>query len=175
MKANQGTNNLPEELKPLYHELQELDKQIDTINQQRDKILAVIALLEPKYQKEPQPQIPEFLLKTKTATKDLETSLAGININFSAANRLLEKFFLICEVAHAAGKLINTGDCAQCLLDHQQSEAQLKNLKGNLSTMISNHPDYFEQVHPGTYRYIPEGFVEPEESGIPEPTFDEES
>ena len=175
MKANHGTSNVPEELKPLYHELQELDKQVEAINQQRDSILAVITLLEPKYRQEPQPQIPEFLLKTETTTENMDTSLAGIDINFSAANRLVEKFFLICEVAHAAGKLVNTGDCAQCLLDHQQSEAQLKNLKGNLSTMIKQHEDYFDMIHPGTYRYKPEGFVEPEEATNPEPVFDEES
>ena len=109
MKANHGTSNVPEELKPLYHELQELDKQVEAINQQRDSILAVITLLEPKYRQEPQPQIPEFLLKTETTTENMDTSLAGIDINFSAANRLVEKFFLICEVAHAAGKLVNTG------------------------------------------------------------------
>ena len=177
MQPNPETNKPAEALKTLYNELKELDQDRDAIDQKQDTVLAAIEFLESKYNLKPQPQqpdIPESVRIQKDNTPELDTDLSELNVDFSVANRLIEKFFLVCAVAHAVNKLINTGHCAQYLLDHQQSQSKLKYLKGSLSHMISDYSDYFELVQPGTYRYRPEGFAEPEESANPEPAFDEE-
>ena len=175
--TNNSCGNRPEELKAIYTKLDKLTEQRDAIDHQRHQLMAALGILEPDYHQEPQPQqpdIPDFLRTQNKDTQELNIDLSGITVDFSAANKLVEKFFLLCEVARAAGKLINTGASAQYLIDHEQSTAKFDNLKNSMSHIISEYSDYFERIEVGTYRYDPNGFMEPEESPDPEPAFDEE-
>ena len=186
MKTNTETNNVnrPKEIKGVYKKLDKLTKQRDAlaeqcnvIDDQRHILMTALGILEPDYHQEPQPQqpdIPEFLQIQNKDTQELNTDLSDITVDFSAANKLVEKFFLLCEVAHAASKLINTGRSAQYLIDHEQSTAKFDNLKNSMSHIISEYSDYFERIELGTYKYRRDGFTEPEESANPEPEFDEE-
>ena len=176
MKTNTDTNhaNRPEELKAIYTKLDKLTEQRDAIDHQRHQLMAALGILEPDYHQEPQPHqpnIPEFLRSQKKDIPELDTDLSEIKVDFSVTNKLVEKFFLLCEVAHAAGKLINTGNFAQHLIDHEQSTAKFDNLKNSISHMISEYSDYFERIELGTYKYKPEG--EPDADN--EETNDEES
>ena len=163
MESTSAPQESDDGLNPLYKKLDQIAQQQNVINQEREIILAALILLEPDYKPQPQVSLPDFLTqKNEDPSEYLDIEIAELTVNFAVANTQLQRFFLLCETAHIAGKLINTGKCAQYLIDHQQSTAKYRHLKGSLSRFISNYSDYFEMVKPGTYKYMPEGREEPD-------------
>ena len=107
----------------------------------------------------PSPTIPLFIQKPKRV-EPKGTDLSDLVVDFSAANSLTERIFLVCEAAAMNGRLVSTAKVGEYLLDHDQTTATLRNITGSVSHCIGDHEKHFTKLRPGLYRYLSD--VEPE-------------
>ena len=135
--------------------LDDAKKQLDNIQQQHDHWSFIVATLEADIGPAHDLKAPSFVDVSEAKTPQ-DFDLSGINIDLTRGKQMVDKFFLLCEAASTHNKLISLTDVAQFFLDHGLSQATPRNMKGTLSHFIADHKDFFQQIRPGLYHYIPE-------------------
>ena len=122
-------------------------------NQDRNAMLEVIKTLRLRCNKNNESEDPSNN-NNKDMTDNPDIDLSGIIVDFSNAAKLEERVLLICKAAHMAGKLINVDRVGNYLIDHGQTQATVRNAKADVSRVIGNNRDYFQNLRRGTYQYL---------------------
>ena len=109
-----------------------LESQAHDLRIRRDTLLEAADLLRPLVNEDPE-------------------DLTDIVADFTRCANYVERIVRIARVA--PHKLLNTTKVAQYLLDYGESKASLKTLRTEVDRALSGHPELFEKVSAGTYRY----------------------
>ncbi len=80
-----------------------------------------------------------------------EDDLTGLIVHFHGCTNNVERLIRIAQAA--PHKLLNTTKVSQYLLDHGQSKSDLGNYRTEINRALTTHPELFEKVSAGTYRY----------------------
>ena len=83
---------------------------------------------------------------------DPDTNLTGLVVDFNGARNTLERILKIGEAAE--GKLLNSTTVARFLIDSEESRGKVDSVRRDVSQLLKGHPEYFEPVSTGTYRYL---------------------
>ena len=109
-----------------------LESQAHDLRIRRDTLLEAADLLRPLVNDDPE-------------------DLSDIVADFTRCANYVERIVRIARVA--PHKLLNTTKVAQYLLDHGQSKGKFENLRTEVDRALAKHPEHFEKVSKGTYRY----------------------
>ena len=167
-----GTPPFPSEAAEwLRHRMGVLDQQIEALTQQRNSILQLIAvaeggtdtaghegLAEDPTLALPTPAPPVVEVTPVHRPIPSEIHLTWLEVDLKGARNTLERIVRIAKVAEPAGKALNATEVSRFIIASGESTATLRNLRTNVSRMLHDHPSLFEQMSPGTFRYLGNGF-----------------
>ena len=77
--------------------------------------------------------------------------LEDLQVDFSGSRNLLERLRRLGRAAE--GNYLSLGLMAHYLARYKKPRGSLRSLKTYIRTCISRHPEHFERVSPGIYRY----------------------
>ena len=77
--------------------------------------------------------------------------LTGMTIDLTGAINLLDRLRRIGRAAD--GRLVNLTEMSRFIRESGASRATLKNLRSGVERAVREHPEHFERVAPGNYRY----------------------
>ena len=100
--------------------------------------------------------------------EDSDTNLTGLLVDFSGARNTVERIIRIGEAAE--GKLLNSTVVARFLIDSEESRGKVDTVRRDVGQLLKGHPEYFEPVSTGTYRFLGRDAtvpIPPLGSGIP--------
>ena len=84
--------------------------------------------------------------------------LAGLEVDLTGTRNTLERIVRIAKAAEPAGRALNATELSRFIIASGESTAFLRNLRTNVSRTLHDYPSLFEQVSPGTFRYLGNGF-----------------
>ena len=116
----------------LLSQANDLELQAHDLRIRRETLLEAADLLRPLVNEDPE-------------------DLTDVVADFTRCANNVERIVRIARVA--PHKLLNTTKVAQYLLDHGQSKGSLKTLRTEVDRALAGHPEHFEKVSKGTYRY----------------------
>ena len=162
----------------LRHRLGTVDLQLEALTQQRDSILQLIAVAEggtgtagheglaedPTLTlSTPAPPVVEITPMQHSAPPVQHPippaiDLTGLEVDLKGTRNTLERIVRIAKAAEPAGRALNTTELSRFIIASGESMAYLRNLRTNVSRTLHEYPSLFEQVSPGTFRYLGNGF-----------------
>ena len=77
--------------------------------------------------------------------------LSDLVVHFHGCTNNVDRLLRVAQTA--PHKLLNTTKVSQYLLDHGQSKSDLGNYRSEINRALTTHPELFEKVSAGTYRY----------------------
>ncbi|MDE2938874.1 MAG: hypothetical protein OXR67_08130 [Chloroflexota bacterium] len=147
----------------LTQKLEDIEQQIVHLKHQRDSVTELLAEIKPQQPTVDKAELPSFLQDTGSPNS-WDTTLSEINVDFTQADNLIQKIFLVFVAANKAGKMISTSAVGDYLLENGASRASQKNIRGTVGRTISEYRNHFEEVDTRIYRYIPNPEEEPLQS-----------
>ena len=155
----------------LRHRLGVVDLQLEALTQQRNSILQLIAVAKGGTGTTGHVGIPEDptlalptparpVVEVTLAHRPIPSAidLAGLEVNLTGTRNTLERIIRIAKIAEPAGKALNATELSRFIIASGESTATLRNLRTNVSRTLHDYPSLFEQVSPGTFRYLGNGF-----------------
>ncbi|MCY4366200.1 MAG: hypothetical protein OXE17_08260 [Chloroflexi bacterium] len=138
-----------------------LNAEIEHKKKQHDALLTVIDMYSGSGDAEPiagnaladdaQAQSPEQRRESPKSMPHQTTDLSDLSVNFTGTSNMLER---LCRIGRAAeGRLLNLTEVSKFLLKSGESDATLRNLRNNVYSCLKGHPEHFEKVGTGNYRY----------------------
>ena len=155
-----GMNNPNISLTAMKHEADRLSAEIEHKKKQRDALLTVIDLYGGSGDAEAAPDnsladalpaAPEQRQESPKPMPNQTTDLSDLSVNFTGTGNMFERLCRIGRVAE--GRLLNLTEVSKFLLKSGESDATLRNLRNNVYSCLKDHPEHFEKVGSGNYRY----------------------
>ena len=153
-------NNPNISLTAMKHEADRLTAEIEHKKKQRDALLTVIdlyggseyAVAAPDNSLADAPTAaPEQRQESPNPIPHQSTDLSDLSVNFTGTSNMFERLRRIGRAAE--GRLMNLTEVSKFLLKSGESDATLRNLRNNVYTGLKDHPEHFEKVGSGNYRY----------------------
>ena len=153
-------NNPNINLTALKQDADRLTAEIELKQKQRDALLTVMDLyggsgdVEAESglgQAKTRPPAPEQRQGPPKPLAHDTTDLSDLSVNFTGTNNLFERLRRIGQVAE--GRLLNLTKVSKFLLASGESCATLRNLRNNVYSCLKDHPEHFEKVSSGNFRY----------------------